>query len=359
MSRAIHFGSQPYQGIRTTDGINLSNSGVSGISVSVSLSNCEHTQKAKLYFRGPNYRTKIFCASSSSHRRNPDFSRPNKFSRSRKKQGEERGNYENVEESDVLYSKNEASSASFGSSKFQATAIPGPKEKEIVELFRKVQAQLQERAAKKVEKKVDKLQKNEKESEDVSSLLKLLRKHSVQQEKRTNESDSISDFVLYQSEQNSSISDKNTSIFVPNGSVIQEKQENISPIISRPRSNFQRRSPVPPGWGSPIYSNNKSIGSVSKTEGDQRTLISELEVEHENTTEFACTISDSTVDDISEDEIHEDDNAKLSHLTAGWNSNLSGMKLAELRALAKSRGLKGFSKLKKLDLIDLLSESSI
>lgn len=39
-------------------------------------------------------------------------------------------------------------------------------------------------------------------------------------------------------------------------------------------------------------------------------------------------------------------------------SNLSRMKLTELRALARSRGVKGFSKLKKIELVKLLSENS-
>jgi hypothetical protein len=37
-------------------------------------------------------------------------------------------------------------------------------------------------------------------------------------------------------------------------------------------------------------------------------------------------------------------------------TDLSGLKLVELRALAKDRGLKGYTKLRKADLLALLSE---
>ena len=36
--------------------------------------------------------------------------------------------------------------------------------------------------------------------------------------------------------------------------------------------------------------------------------------------------------------------------------SLEGLKLVELRALAKNRGLKGYTKLRKADLLNLLSE---
>ncbi|KAF5482409.1 hypothetical protein F2P56_002983 [Juglans regia] len=83
-------------------------------------------------------------ASSSGHRRNPDFSRQNRhgFSRNRHRQNGERERFDNLNESDALSSKNGPLLSLYNTPKFHATAAPGPREKEIVELFRKVQAQL-------------------------------------------------------------------------------------------------------------------------------------------------------------------------------------------------------------------------
>ena len=38
------------------------------------------------------------------------------------------------------------------------------------------------------------------------------------------------------------------------------------------------------------------------------------------------------------------------------SADLTGLKLVELRAVAKNRGLKGYTKLRKAELLDLLSE---
>ena len=85
----------------------------------------------------------IVCKSCDGHRRNPDFSRQNKqVSR-------------NLDDSDLLTSKNGSLLSFSGTPKFQATAAPGPREEEIVELFKKVQTQLGERAAAKEDKKFE------------------------------------------------------------------------------------------------------------------------------------------------------------------------------------------------------------
>ena len=49
--------------------------------------------------------------------------------------------------------------------------------------------------------------------------------------------------------------------------------------------------------------------------------------------------------------------ASRTHLTTETKtSNLEGLKLVELREVAKKRGLKGYTKLRKADLLNLLSE---
>ncbi|KAE8709874.1 rho-N domain-containing protein 1 [Hibiscus syriacus] len=88
----------------------------------------------------------VVCrAGSSGHRRNPNFSRQRHGFRGKNMQNEERENLENIDESEMISSKNGPLLSLSGSTKFQAAAAPGPREKEIVELFRKVQTKLQEK----------------------------------------------------------------------------------------------------------------------------------------------------------------------------------------------------------------------
>ncbi|CAA3019010.1 rho-N domain-containing protein 1, chloroplastic-like [Olea europaea var. sylvestris] len=299
-------------------------------------------------------------ASSGRYRRNPDFPKQNKsgFSRSWNRYNEERDGYENLEESEIISSKNGQLLSVSGNPKFQATSTPGPREKEIVELFRKVQARLRERTAVKEEKKIEDSQGKSKESETVDSLLKLLRKHSVQQGKKKSNSASSRDFVLDQPEQVGPFSeDRSTSTLDSNNSVKQEMQESQRLHVSRPASNFRKRSPVPQVKFQPVYSDDGPINSVSHVNGKSR----EMETNAEPDVEPIFSEGD-VFDQISEDEtseIFESDNDEESEEETPVIANLSGMKLSELRALAKSRGLKGFSKMKKQELIELLCGSSI
>lgn len=354
-----------------SDGRCLPCPGVSGSAVCIppctSHGRYKHSPNVKnLALQCSSRNTPLCSASSGSNRRNSDFSRHRHgFSRGRNRQNDERDNFENLEESEMFSSKNGPLLTSSGSSKFQATATPGPREKEIVELFRKVQAQLRERAAVKEERKIEESQKKGKESETVDSLLKLLRKHSVQQGKRSSGADSR-DFILETPDRSGLFSeDRTTSIFDSNSSVKLEKRENEAPITSRPRSSFQRRSPVSRVKVQSTYSeyDEEPVTSVSQTDveskGKHVTLEPALEIEPEAEPTFS---GGDVFDDMSDDEIsdvYEDDDHNASHQNAVENSNLSEMKLTDLRALAKSRGLKGYSKLKKHELIELLSGDSI
>ncbi|KAA8543375.1 hypothetical protein F0562_021130 [Nyssa sinensis] len=367
MSQSIHFITKNVPGYGLSDGRCLPCSGVSGRAVGVSskLSYGDYkilshgkTGSLKCTSRGMSSACK---ASSSGHRRNPDFSRQNKHgvSRSRNRQNEERNGSENVDDSELFSSKNGPLLSLSNSPKFQATATPGPREKEIVQLFRKVQAQLRERTAIKEGKKIENLQRQGKESDTVDSLLKLLRKHSVQQGKRTSSSGSNSrDFILDQPEQNGpSDEEKSTSFFDSNDSVKDEAQEREPPSFSRPISNFRRRSPVPQIKFRSVYSDDNTLNSVSDMNlNGQREkgypepgieLETKPDVEPEPELElepgFFDGMSEEETSDIGEGYI-DDDVDEEKPKVAG---DLSAMKLPELRALAKSRGVKRFSKLKK------------
>ncbi|XP_077225562.1 rho-N domain-containing protein 1, chloroplastic-like [Tasmannia lanceolata] len=363
-------------------------------------------------------RTSLVCnASSSNPRKNPDFSSQNKqrngFSRSKNMQNQEEDRSD--EETEILSSKDGPLLSLSGSSKFQATAKPGPREKEIVELFRKVQAQLRERAAIKEEKRIEALQ-GQGERGTVDSLLKLLRKHSAKQGKKIESED----FNLDQPESNNSINgEKNSNFFDSNSLAAEEIQEqpNVAPYTrpaskflrkhsakqgkrndsedfnldqpgsnnsingqknsnfldsnslapeeiqeqpsvapyTRPASKFRRKSPVPRVKYQPILFTEKDIGlsSPSKSQGKERKNIVQLDPEpvssdlHDEG--FVQLDAESSDVDEAYDEVVEEPSLPVEHTV------ISSLKLSELRVLAKSRGVKGYSKLKKAELVELLS----
>lgn len=322
-------------------------SGVSGRALSVSPNSVRGDFKLIsdvkfLSLRTASRYTSVACNANSNnnYRRNSDFSRPNKhgFSRHRNRQNEAREENEDLEESETFSSRNGPVLSFSGNQKFQATSTPGPREKEIVELFRKVQAQLRERAAMKEGRKIEDSQVKSRESETVDSLLKLLRKHSVQQGKKSSISVDNREFILDQDEKV--------------GPLIEERspkvEESPKPKLSRPKSSFRKRSPVPEIKFQPFSDSSKSE--------ENKWINLEPEVGADDEIQDIEYDSDSDVGPlISEGEIEHDDVVKEEE-NGVEESDFSGMKLTELRALAKSRGLKGFSKLKKNQLIELLSK---
>ncbi|KAG4916183.1 hypothetical protein JHK87_053740 [Glycine soja] len=85
----------------------------------------------------------------------------------------------------MLSSKNGPLVSHSSTPKNHANATPRPKEKEILALFKKVQARLRKRATIEEIKKAEASQAQSKDNGSVDSLLKLLRKHSVEQVKRS------------------------------------------------------------------------------------------------------------------------------------------------------------------------------
>ncbi|KAL4325151.1 hypothetical protein GQ457_11G003250 [Hibiscus cannabinus] len=380
MSHALHLLSNNVPGYGPTDCRYLSYSGISGRGASLSpcSSHSDHkicTQVKIRSLKCSTRRISVVCrAGSSGHRRNPDFSRQRHGFRGRNRQNEERENIESIDESEMISSKNGPLLSLSGSTKFQATAAPGPREKEIVELFRKVQAKLREKAEVKEDKRTEASKGKGKESETVDSLLKLLRKHSVEQGKKKNSNGNSRDLNLDDPEVNgSSNEDKSFSFFGPEDRARSETKESYVPSLSRPASNFRRKSPVPQMKYQMIYSGEETVNSATRVNSDRKRnlnseshptadlvpevdeeLESDFEPEHELELEPESIYQESDVlDELSEHESsdvdEEDGEQQIEH------DDLSALKLPELRALAKSRGLKGFSKMKKGDLVSLLS----
>ncbi|XP_073292284.1 rho-N domain-containing protein 1, chloroplastic-like isoform X2 [Primulina huaijiensis] len=353
-------------------------SGVSGKTVGILFNSSRGDYKLNsdvrcLSLRHASRHTSSVChASTGNYQRNSDsFNRKrSSFSRNRNRHNEERDGHEDLETSETVPSKNGRPLLSVsGNQKFQGTATPGPREKEIVELFRKVQAQLRERAAMKEEKKVEELQGKNKQNETVDSLLKLLRKHSVQQGKKSTNGSRSKEFILDEPEHVSLTEERSTNISDYDHSVKHKTQESPGPLRNRPKSNFQKRSPVPEIKFQPKDSDDL-VTPISQGNLDGNTKGLTLEVEAENSLELNIESdfdSESYVEPLfSEgsvlDEMTEDEASHIyggEFLDAAEASDFSAMKLTELKALAKSRGMKGFSKLKKFELIELLSESLI
>ncbi|CAK9323546.1 unnamed protein product [Citrullus colocynthis] len=411
MSQAIHLLPNNLTGFGLSDSICLPCSGVSGRAASVSSRSlcAEHKINALVKFRPLNCTSlglSFTCkASSGGHRRNPDFSKQNRhgFSRSRNRHNEERESLDNVDESDLLSSKNGPLLSISSTPKSQATATPGPREKEIVELFRKVQAQLRERAAMKEEKKME-AQGQTKGSETVDSLLKLLRKHSVEQGKRSSGGggSSSKDFSFNHVKESGPYDEgKGTSIFGLSANMRDKAQEPTG-SFNRPVSNFQRKSPVPRVKYQPIYPGESVVNSTDgvnakgvklngteagsqlkakvwtrqeserehweelqsqgeteqEPEPDQEYELEpeaeSYELDHEPELVNLLGVS-SDIDDKIEDDVK--DNEKFAKHDE--HVDLNSLKLAELRAIAKSRSLKGFSKMKKSELVQLLSDAQV
>ncbi|KAI4349388.1 hypothetical protein L6164_009980 [Bauhinia variegata] len=367
MSQAVHLLSP---GCGVPESRCLPCSGVSGRTAIVYSSSSQGGQRLQTHvkIRG------LKCASIGSSfvceaRRNPDFPRQNKhgFSRGRNRQNEGKDIFENFEE-DILSSKNGPFLSLSSTAKSQAgsNSAPGPREKEIVELFRKVQARLRERAAIKEDKKVETSQGQGKDNGTVDSLLKLLRKHSVEQVKRSSGGGRGKDFNLDQFQHSSQYNGGGSTRFSDlDPAPKDESQEaNASSITAnstaaRPRSVFQRRSPIPRVKYQPVSYDEDDVDTVSEKNQDQTGLEtdseSELDSEPELDPKDELFFQDVGIAELSEDDPQTTNDEHGEEQQVVQHEDLSALKVPELRELAKSRGIKGFSKMKKSELMELLS----
>ncbi|XP_062221621.1 SAP-like protein BP-73 isoform X2 [Phragmites australis] len=335
-------------------------------------------------------RVSLVCnASPNNHRpRNSDMSRQQKGSSSRGKGKpyQDKDDSENIDEfdSDVMFSKNGPPISLASNSRPQATSAPGEREKEIVELFKRVQAQLRARGKGREDKKHEPA-KVQGERGSVDSLLKLLRKHSVDQRRKSSD-DKEHNFDLTRSSNDSGNRQSSTIFGLKNDT--QEEQKKPPPAsFKRPASNFRRRSPVPGVKFQPAINADKDIDAKSvannvtnavqkaKTTLDDRTATDEPDTVSPYQPDSVIPPENISLDDfdvISDDESDTDepneeylepslensdvtDSDESHDNSAARSSDISSLKVVELRELAKSRGIKGYSKMKKIELIEVLS----
>lgn len=454
MSRVLHFATSNVAGHGPPDTGSLPCMGFYGRTTSILCSSSGGDRKSLLPLKGillqcTSRKTSLCKVTSSSNESlNPDFSKQNRqiSSGSRRWQkNEERESLVNLEERDPLRLKNGPlfSPPSVNKNKGTAAPSPGPREREIIELFRKVQAQLRERTAMKQEKKVEIAREAgpSKESEAVDSLLELLRKHSAKKvsKKVNGGEDSGTSFNLDQSGQSwasgegksrnffkSSSTPKNDEAYdidrplrARPSSNIMDEQHNIDrplrvrplsnfgdevhdidrplrvrplsnfkdescdidkPLHGRPASNFRRKSPVPRVRYEPITSPKEAASTAPRQNLDGRSSstggssssyltddseLAETDIEQEPEFEDDLEMESGYMADEMDGDLSEIDGSLESEVISeqeharmpdeSKQEDLSSMNLQKLRALAKTRGFRGYSKMKKMELVGLLS----
>ncbi|XP_056862403.1 rho-N domain-containing protein 1, chloroplastic-like, partial [Raphanus sativus] len=244
-------------------------------------------------------------------------------------------------------------------------------------LKKRVQAQLRARAAaKKEDKKTEEASKGQggKETETVDFLLKLLRKHSGEQSKKN-----VSNFDSEKQLQGDDDDDDDAERQVHSSNHFDSRnRDHNATRFTRPASSFRRNSPVPrhkpqSSYSSEAIFDEASSYSVTWTQKkDQVDSRDEPEYEPEPVYEpesepgLALLESEPKLKpesfyheededhDVIVDELAGDDESINAEEETEKDEDLSALKLIELRAIAKSRGLKGISKMKKAELLNLL-----
>lgn len=208
----------------------------------------------------------------------------------------------------------------------------------------------------------------------MDSLLKLLRKHSGEQSKKN-----VSNFDSEKQLQGDDDDDDDAERQVHSSNHFDSRnRDHNATRFTRPASSFRRNSPVPrhkpqSSYSSEAIFDEASSYSVTWTQKkDQVDSRDEPEYEpepvYEPESEPGLGLLESEPElkpesfyheededhDVIVDELAVDDESINAEEETEKDEDLSALKLIELRAIAKSRGLKGISKMKKAELLNLL-----
>jgi hypothetical protein len=208
-------------------------------------------------------------------------------------------------------------------------------------------------------------------------------------QRRKNSDDKEQNFDLIR-RGNDPVSRQSSTTFGSKNESQEELRKPLSASFRRPVSNFRRRSPVPGVKIQPVINADKDANAKNITSNvadvvqevnetlvetaaiDERDTVSAYESDSDIPPEnMALDDFDVNSDDESDtDEPNEEylepslensdiaDSDESHDDSAAASSDLSSLKAAELRELAKSQGIKGYSKMKKLELIEVLGSTA-
>lgn len=312
---------------------------------------------------------RLTCNASSSNndRRNPSH-------RQKNYQGPPppRGKFKNYQDQDDLLETGQMLSSQNGRSTTSDTPMrtKSGNPADIVELFKKHLPQLRETTQNRPGNSnrsyglnATMLNRDKEDRETFKSLLKLLKTSGVNQKDSANNIgtkgtvDNLGKSLKYEEagvdDSDSDIADEDSDFDDNIPDMLDSEPEPLT--SSRPSSSFSRRSAIPMAKNEPVMASETHREETQMLGKEERTDSKSLFYESESGSDVG------EEDPGTESFVYESEHESVAEQSEGPQEekieDLSALKLSELREIAKSRGLKGYSKLKKAELLEQLSLS--
>jgi Rho termination factor, N-terminal domain len=239
---------------------------------------------------------------------------------------------------------------------------------DIVELFRKHLPQLREttqNSNRSYGLNATLLNRDKEDRETFKSLLKLLKSSSCKQKKPANNIDTKGKSLKYEKAvvEGSEITDEETDFDNDVPDMLDSEPEPL--ISSGPPSSFSRQSSIPVAKNDTVRGETQMVTKQEKSISKALLYESESELEDEEEPVSESFVYESEDESMAEEKSESDlivhESESVDEQSEGPQEekieDLSALTVSELKEIAKSRGLKGYSKLKKADLLELLSSS--